>query len=103
MLSVVNNPYGDLLTYWPAILISIIIVIVPGIKHVGVLITSLVHEIGHGLVALPFGGFSSGVNISGDGSGSMNSGKLFKPVQIVMLLSGYGFPVHLGLALIVAA
>ena len=83
------------------------LVFVPFISKVAEWFVTLIHELGHGLVTLPFGGRLGGIHLESDGSGSTNmqyrGGIFYKPVRILSLLMGYAFPVYLGLALLIIA
>lgn len=65
---------------------------------------TVVHEFGHAIAALFLGGKVQGIKINSDGSGVTMSGHevnmSYIPVRIVTLLSGYSFPIFLGIGLL---
>jgi hypothetical protein len=89
-------------SYWPVALIAIIIVTLPYIRQISVWLTTLVHEIGHGIIAWPLSGFRGGISVGAAGDGETTAGGLLKPFLILSLLMGYGFPIHFGAALLVS-
>ncbi len=68
---------------------------------------TLIHELGHAIASLLLGGGVKAVRIEPDGSGSTVStqqlkfGYVFN--RLVVLLSGYSFPLYLGAVLIILA
>lgn len=95
-----------LLSASPLLLISAAIVFVPFVSRISKYITTLIHEIGHGIVAIPFGGRISKIKLHHDGSGETESKYgwfLYHPVRLVSLLMGYGAPIYVGLALLIAS
>lgn len=86
-----------------AMLFGALFTFVPGIRRVAQWFTTLVHEAGHALIAVPFGGRPQAIQLRLNGSGQADvayaGGLLFKPVRIVSLLAGYASPLYLGLML----
>ena len=91
----------------PLIVGVLAVVFIPFVSKVPEWFATLVHEIGHGVIAIPFGGFIGGIKVNSDGSGSADTkyagGLLYKPVRIISLLMGYAFPVYIGIALLISA
>ena len=90
----------------PILLAAVALVAVPFISKVAEWMATLVHEVGHGIIAIPFGGRTS-IKVASDGSGSADTeysdSLLFKPVRIFSLLMGYAFPIYVGIALLISA
>jgi len=89
------------------ILIGVLaVVFVPFVSKVAEWFTTLIHEVGHGIIAVPFGGRVGGIHLHSDGSGHADtqySGFFVTPVRIFSLLMGYAFPVYLGVSLLITA
>lgn len=84
--------------------ITTILVILPFTGMVLNHAVTLVHELGHAIMALVFGGEVKAIRIETDGSGSTVSGHQIKLGytfnRIIVLLSGYSFPLYLGSVLL---
>ena len=68
---------------------------------------TVVHEMGHAVTTLLLGGRVGAIRVEMNGSGSTTSGHPvtsgYKLARISTLLSGYSFPVYLGLGLVAAS
>lgn len=86
-----------------AVTFGILFTILPGVRQAAQWFTTLVHEVGHAVIALPFGGKPEAITLRLNGSGQADvayaGGLLFKPVRVASLLAGYGAPLYLGLLL----
>jgi hypothetical protein len=91
----------------PLLIGVLALVFVPFISKIAEWFVTLIHELGHGLIAIPFGGRIGGIHLESDGSGSANleyvGGIFYKPVRMFSLLMGYAFPVYLGLVLLLTS
>lgn len=90
----------------PLLLIALALVFIPYISRISKLLTTIVHEVGHGIVAIPFGGRISHILLHSDGAGEAEtkySWFLYHPVRLISLLMGYGMPLYAGLALMIAS
>lgn len=73
----------------------------PYVKKISQYLSTLFHEAGHAIAALFLGGKVQGIRLELDGSGLTVSGHqrglTFIPTRVIVLLSGYSFPVNIGL------
>ena len=87
--------------------ISAILVFVPVIGKALNHAVTLVHELGHALSSLLLGGGVKAIRIETDGSGSTVSSQQMKfgytINRLIVLLSGYSFPLYIGAGLILLA
>lgn len=89
------------------IILGVILTVIPltgkGLNH----IVTLIHELGHALSSIILRGEIKSIRIEPDGSGSTISGHAltvgYKFNRILVLLSGYSFPLFLGVALLAIA
>lgn len=90
----------------PLFFLSLAVVFIPYVSKAPQFLTTIVHEIGHGIVAIPFGGRIARIKLHSDGSGSTEAKYgwfLYHPVRLLSLLMGYGAPLYVGLALVIAS
>jgi hypothetical protein len=84
---------------------AIAICFIPFIRLVPQSFTTLVHEVGHALVGIPFGGFSQ-ISIKTDTSAETLTdlggvpGWLYPIVRFFHIMAGYPAPIHLGAAVL---
>lgn len=78
----------------------------PYLKKITEWFIVIIHELGHGFVALLFGGGISGIKLNPDGSGSANTThrqtSLYKIGRTATLFAGYSFPIYFGAALLIS-
>lgn len=92
-----------------AAVIGAIVPIVPGARRLGRLIVTIVHEVGHCVAVVPFGGRIRRIGLHADGSGEalVDLARVPRavrgPVRTLNLFAGYGTPLWLGAGLVVAA
>ncbi|WP_066519654.1 M50 family metallopeptidase [Curtobacterium ammoniigenes] len=92
-----------------AALLGALVPFVPGARRLARLIATVVHEVGHCVAVVPFGGRIRRITLRADGSGEaiVDLGRVPRmlrgPVRTLNLFAGYSSPVWLGVGLVAAA
>lgn len=92
--------------YVSMFILAIIFTFTPYLKKLTEWFIVIIHELGHGFVALLFGGGITGIKLNPDGSGSANTThrqtSLYKIGRTATLFAGYSFPIYFGAALLIS-
>lgn len=94
--------------YLVAVLIAAGVSFTPRISYVPQMFTTIIHELGHAVSVVPFGGRLNGIKLKLTTAGEANvaiprySFPLYHIIRIMNLLAGYSAPVYLGLLLYIA-
>lgn len=97
------------LTLFLTLTFASILCVIPHVKYVPEMLSTLVHEVGHGVSVLPFGGSLPKIKIMLNTSGEAESSYarvprlLTLPTQIVHIFSGYSAPIFVGIFFICSA
>lgn len=108
----ISETMNEAITYvtqnWIAVLCALVFAFVPGLRAISRYYSTLVHELGHGMLSLnPLGGMG-GIKIKPDSSGeNMVSYRgnflTYFPIRVASLMSGYAAPIYSGLLMVVLA
>lgn len=92
--------------YVSTLILACLFTFTPYLKKLTEWFIVIIHELGHGFVALLFGGGISGIRLNSDGSGSANTThrqtSLYKIGRTATLFAGYSFPIYFGAALLIS-
>jgi hypothetical protein len=92
--------------YVSMLILACLFTFTPYLKKLTEWFIVIIHELGHGFVALLFGGGISGIKLNPDGSGSANTThrqtSLYKIGRTATLFAGYSFPIYFGGALLIS-
>lgn len=97
---------GITLIYVSMLILASIFTFTPYLRKITEWFIVIIHELGHGFMALLFGGGISGIRLNPDGSGSAGTThrqtSLYKIGRTATLFAGYAFPIYFGAALLIA-
>lgn len=86
------------------VVLAWVVLYTPVLSRLSQYISTLFHEAGHAISALFLGGKVQGIRLEANGSGLTTSGHViglgFFPTRVAVLLSGYSFPVNIGITVL---
>lgn len=95
----------ELLPILTTLLLAVVFLVVPKLNYAAKSLGTIVHELGHAFVVMPFGGRLHGIKLQANTEGEAVVGiprypfPFYQILRIINLFAGYGAPIYLSLGL----